>query len=419
MPDGRIVALRHTLHAHPELSGHETETKKRLMEFIKEHTGLGILDRGAWFCAYKIPEADAGGPESAAGPACGETREAESRMPGLAGGIAFRADFDALPVPETIDLPYASQNEGVSHKCGHDGHAAALCGLALALSEAEVRVPVWLIFQPAEETGEGGEACAEILNEKGVRRVFAFHNRSGYPEGAVVVSSSLTQCASRGLTVRFTGRTSHASEPENGRNPAAALAEMVRAAEELAGTMRAAGEPAETMRTAEKMVTRELAAGHDRLILCTVVDLSLGRKDFGVSPGEGEISFTLRADRDEDLSALEEDIRRHAEALAKEGGFAVSFEVHDPFPETRNDPECAALVRAAARRNGFRVFDMETPWRASEDFGWYLKACPGAMFYIGNGEHYPALHTPEYDFNDRILDTAVRMFVTLLEETEP
>ncbi len=375
MPDGRIVALRHTLHAHPELSGHETETKKRLMEFIKEHTGLGILDRGAWFCAYKMPEAR--GPESSA----------ES-----AGGIAFRADFDALPVPETIDLPYASQNEGVSHKCGHDGHAAALCGLALALSEAEVRVPVWLIFQPAEETGEGGEACAEILNEKGVRRVFAFHNRSGYPEGAVIVSSSLTQCASRGLTVRFTGRTSHASEPENGRNPAPALAEMVRAAEEL-------------------------VAGHDRLILCTVVDLSLGRKDFGVSPGEGEISFTLRADRDEDLSALEEGIRRRAEELAKEGGYAVSFEVHDPFPETRNDPESAALVRAAARRNGFRVIDMETPWRASEDFGWYLKACPGAMFYIGNGEHYPALHTPEYDFNDRILDTAVRMFVTLLEET--
>ena len=403
MPDGRITALRHELHAHPELSGQERETKRRLMEFIRENTCLEILDRGTWFCAYRAPvpaQAPRGGAPAAAGARTVGRAEPDGWDPAaeLRGGIAFRADFDALPVPETIPLPYASRNEGVSHKCGHDGHAAALCGLALALSEAEVRVPVWLIFQPAEETGEGGEACAAFLKEKGIGRVFAFHNRSGYPEGAVVVSDSLAQCASRGLTVRFTGRTSHASEPENGRNPASALAEMVRAAETAVCGLRAGKE------------------GNAGLVLCTVVDLTLGRKDFGVSPGEGEVSFTLRADRDEDLSRLETELRRRAEELAEEGGFEVSFEVHDPCPETRNDPESAALVRAAARRNGFRVIEMEAPWRASEDFGWYLKVCPGAMFYIGNGEHYPALHTPEYDFNDRILDTAVRMFTSLLDE---
>ena len=312
MPDGRITALRHELHAHPELSGQERETKRRLREFIRENTCLGILDRGSWFCACKAPPGE--GP-AVTGARTDGRAETEVREPAVEtrGGIAFRADFDALPVPETIALPYASRNEGVSHKCGHDGHAAALCGLALALSEAEVRVPVWLIFQPAEETGEGGEACAAFLKEKGIGRVFAFHNRSGYPEGAVVVSDSLTQCASRGLTVRFTGRTSHASEPENGRNPAPALAEMVRAADTAVCGLRAG------------------KAGNAGLVLCTVVDLTLGRKDFGVSPGEGEVSFTLRADRDEDLSRLEAELRRRAGELAEEGGFTVSFEVHDPF----------------------------------------------------------------------------------------
>ena len=85
--------------------------------------------------------------------------------------------------------------------------------------------------------------------------------------------------------------------------------------------------------------------------------------------------------------------------------------MHDYFPETRNDDACLTAVVEAAEEQGLTVIRMEQMWRASEDFGWYLKECPGAIFYIGSGEEHPPLHTAEYDFNDRILETAVDVLV--------
>ena len=122
--------------------------------------------------------------------------------------------MDALPIPETIDLPYGSQNEGVSHKCGHDGHCAALCGLALALDQMETTRDVYLIFQPGEEIGAGALVCRDLITEKGISEIYAFHNLGGYPEGSLVYREGLTQPASEGLRICLTGKTSHASAPE-------------------------------------------------------------------------------------------------------------------------------------------------------------------------------------------------------------
>ena len=107
----KITQLRHELHQHPELSMHEENTAAILQAFLAENTSLSLVEREGWFYAVKSKD---------------------SAFAGLPP-IAFRADMDALPIPETIDLPYASVNEGISHKCGHDGHCAALCGLALEL----------------------------------------------------------------------------------------------------------------------------------------------------------------------------------------------------------------------------------------------------------------------------------------------
>ena len=189
----KITDLRHKLHSHAELSLQESETKRILMDFISENTSLEVFDMGDWFYAFKDGQGD--------------------------NPIAFRADMDALPIPETIELDYSSQNEGVSHKCGHDGHSAALCGLALELDSMEGTRPVYLIFQHAEEIGVGGKVCSELLQEKDITEVYAFHNRSGYPEGSVVYRRGLAQPASEGLTIKLTGARSHASDPEQGRNP--------------------------------------------------------------------------------------------------------------------------------------------------------------------------------------------------------
>ena len=95
---------------------------------------------------------------------------------------------------------------------------------------------------------------------------------------------------------------------------------------------------------------------------------------------------------------------------------AGEHEIHDPFPETRNHDGALDRVLRAASGLQLPVTEMKDLWRASEDFGHYLKVCPGAMFYIGNGEDHPAVHTDRYDFNDKILSTAVDLF---LELTEP
>ena len=363
-----LVALRHRLHAAAELSLAENETMQILKSYLADHApSFRIVEREGWFYAVKE---------------C-----AEGELP----PIAFRADMDALPIEETIPLPYASRRAGVSHKCGHDGHCAALCGTAAAFEHLPLKRTVYLIFQMAEEIGMGGEVCASLIPESGICEVFAFHNLSGYPEGSLVYRRGLTQPASQGFTVRFAGKTSHASAPEEGRNPAEAVARLILEAGEAA---------------------REK---HEGMVLCTVTGVSVGTGDFGISPGDGALYLTLRAEIESEMYALERRIREAAVREAETAGLTVSFTASDVFPETRNSDEGLSRVLAAAARCQMPVMEMQTLWRASEDFGHYLKQCPGAMVYLGNGETWPALHTTSYDFNDKILPAAVKLFSTLAE----
>ena len=155
----KIISLRHLLHANPELSMQETNTRHFLINFLKKFTRLEIREYGHWFCAlYHAP--DPGAPM-----------------------IAFRADMDALPIPEgdTVPKDHASLHPGVSHKCGHDGHCAALAGFALEVWQRRPSVNVCFLFQHAEETGQGGRECAESLADAGCAAVYAVHNLSGYP----------------------------------------------------------------------------------------------------------------------------------------------------------------------------------------------------------------------------------------------
>lgn len=375
----KIKQLRHELHAHPELSMEERETKRRLMEFLRENTKLFIEDRGHYFYAY----------------ANGKNEKLEP--------VAFRADMDALPMEEKAGLPYGSKNPGVCHKCGHDGHCAVLCGLALEADRLGTDRPVYFIFQHGEEIGGGGEECAGLIREKGIRRVFAFHNMSGYPEGQVLVKSGVTQCTSKGLTIYMEGTPAHASQPEDGKNPAAALAKLALAIEAMAGGQQG-----------EENAAQEENSDFGGFVLATIVELAAGGRNFGIAASKGSVSVTLRADYERDLNRLEERIRETAQELAKRYGLALSFEEQDFFPETVNDPEAVSLVRRAAVSLKIPVRELSQPFRASEDFGYYLKQCPGAIFYIGNGEDHPQLHTAEYDFNDGILERAADLFFALL-----
>ena len=373
-----LISLRHELHRRAELSGAEHRTKELLMKFLRDHTEFDVKDRGAWFYAFR---------PAASSPAASSPKVLSSSAP----PIAFRADMDALPIPESCGLPSASEDPAVSHRCGHDGHSAALCGLALSLNGQMLPRDVYLIFQHAEETGEGGRVCASLLKESGISEIYAFHNLNGYPAGRVVLRRGQTQPASVGRTVSFTGAPAHASTPENGKSPARAAAELCLYIDEL------------------------LTRPHRGMLLATVVNLKVGTKDFGVAPGTGELSVTERAEYEDEMDGLDRALCEKARQLAARDGLTVSFSESDRFPATVNDDACIDRVsQAALAVTGAPPIEMMELWRASEDFGWYTKVCPGAIFYIGTGEDYPALHTEGYDFPDAILPAAVQMFRAIL-----
>ena len=384
-----ITQLRHELHCHPELSMNEIETSRIIKQFLRKYTHFQIAERGNWFYAVK-----------------------EGRNPSQK--IAFRADMDALPIREDAGLPYHSVNEGVSHKCGHDGHCAALCGLAMELDREDLAPSVYLIFQPGEETGQGAAICKELIRQEGISEIFAYHNLSGYPEKSIVYRRGLTQPASEGLRLVFRGKTSHASAPEDGSNPADVIAKVMLYAEETV-RQRTGRQNADEKSMDGQSVDRKGPDGQSTggLLLCTVTGVRLGSGDFGISPGEGELCLTLRAENEKNMKDLETEILACAGKLCIEAGIHLQNSLHDAFPETRNHEESLEKILQAAGDLQLQVIPMEKLWRASEDFGWYLKECHGAIVYVGNGEGHPALHTEEYDFKDSILETAVDLFCRL------
>ena len=361
----KIISLRHELHRHPNLSLCEGETIGLLQDFLRRNTAFEIFDRDGWFYAVR--------------------RGTSGKAP-----VAFRSELDALPMEEGIDLPYASVNPGAAHKCGHEGQMAALCGLALEAERQHLNRTVFLIFQPAEEIGAGAVRCKDLIREKGIGEIYAFHNFSGYPEKSIIFRRGLAQPASEGLMIRLQGRQSHASAPEEGINPSTAIAKLALYAQDLPD------EP------------------HAGMALCTIVGMKCGEGDFGISAGEGSVSFTLRAEDESVMKEMEIRLLNEAESLAAAEGLKMTYEIRDYFPETRNHEAALDKVLRAAETIGAETIEMRQLWRASEDFGHFLKECSGAIFYIGNGEHYPALHTLPYDFNDSILSTAVDMFTELI-----
>ncbi len=186
-----IKALRRELHQHPELSHQEKWTKARLIEFLKEHTSLEIVEHDVWFYAIHREE-------------------------GATENLAFRADIDALPIHESLDIPHCSTIPGVSHKCGHDGHAAAMCGLALEIEGVKTGKNIFLLFQHAEETGGGAIEAVGFIHENNIEEIFAYHNVPGFPLGQIIYKYGTSHYASRGMIIEMIGHPSHASTPEFG-----------------------------------------------------------------------------------------------------------------------------------------------------------------------------------------------------------
>ena len=359
--------LRHQLHEHPELSNHEKWTKQHLIDFIKKNTKLEVVDRGLWF--YAIYRA-------------GEDKK----------NIAFRADFDALPMDEYLDIPHGSKIEGMSHKCGHDGHSAALAGFALEIDQKGADKNVYFLFQHAEETGDGAAEAVVFIKENNIDEIYAFHNTSGYPFKSVVIKKGLTHFASKGMVIHMEGIPSHASLPEKGRNPSYAIANIINSIPGLTSSDNNRG-----------------------LVLCTIVQVDIGERAFGINASKGDLLLTIRAYYEEEMNKLQNNLEEIAREEADKYGLKVRFQYHDSFPETVNHDENVEKVRKVAMDKGHNLVEQRQAQRGSEDFGHFTKETKGAYFLLGNGEEYPSVHTNEYDFRDQLIEIASEIYMGLLE----
>lgn len=361
-----LIRLRHELHRQPELSGEEVNTAATIADFLRAHgvsevkTGvggngvLGIIDSGN------------------SGPT-----------------VLFRCELDGLPIhDDNTDLAYSSTVNGKGHKCGHDGHMAILCGLALSFEERPLkRGKAILLFQPAEETGQGAEAVLSDEKFQEIRpdHVFALHNVPGHQRHHILVRDGHFAAASRGFIIRLKGRTSHAAEPDKGLSPGQAMAELVQKLQLLP----------------EKIKDKE------GLVLLTLVHAKLGEPAFGISPGEAVVMATLRTHSDTDIEKLSDAATQLASEVAERYGLAHSTSFSEIFPACDNRE--TQIVRVAAAKQDLQVEEMAEPFRWSEDFGHFLQHYPGALFGLGAGRQHPVLHDGLYDFPDEIISTGVGM----------
>lgn len=363
-----LIELRHILHAHPELSGQEVLTNKILNEWVKLTRPDLIIEKiGGYGLAavYRGPQ------------------------PGKR--ILIRGDIDALHIPEPNDLPYRSQNQGISHKCGHDGHATILCGLAQWLGEQRPdQGEVVLLFQPAEETGQGAKAILEdpLFEQIKPDVAYGLHNLPGFEKGQVMVREGCFAAASFGLKLTFDGRTAHASQPETGHSPSELLAQLIHQLEKK----------------------RELLKEVKPLTTFVITHAILGEETFGVAPGHAEIWLTLRSYDDRNLELMANQIIELCRSKAKDYLFDFNFSEHEAFAATNSDPNCVRVIEHAAQNLELKLGHLAEPFRWSEDFGRFGAVCPIGFFGLGSGTDQPALHNPEFDFPDDILETGMTMF---------
>ena len=316
-------------------------------------------------------------------------------FPGAGKTITIRCELDALPIEETNPFCHRSKTKGVSHKCGHDGHMAIVSGLLGWLETQPFDSgKIILLFQPAEENGQGAHRVLQDDRFRALQtdHVFALHNIPGEPLHSVLVMTHGFSAEVQSFVVRLKGRESHASEPENGINPALGISDIIRALSTLNVTDPAAG----------------------NFALLTPVHMQMGQKSYGISPSDGELHYTIRTWTSDEMAALSAQIASHIRAICQKYGLQYDLEWFEYFPASANDPACNAYIEKAARENHLPCVERPYPFRFGEDFGWYSKAYKTGMFGLGAGTETPALHRADYDFPDALIETGVCMFKAII-----
>tara|TARA_R110002050_G_scaffold166433_1_gene297000 strand:- start:1049 stop:2209 length:1161 start_codon:yes stop_codon:yes gene_type:complete len=367
-----LVHFRQDIHANPELAYEEHRTAAKVIE---ELTKLGVNIHS-----------EIGGTGIVASLKVGTSPRT----------IGLRADMDALPIQEQTGLSYASCHAGIFHGCGHDGHLTMLLGAVQYLSQTrQFDGTVHFIFQPAEE----GEAGAKAMIDDGLfsrfpcDRIFALHNWPDLPAGTVSTKSGPIMAAADKFEIIVEGKGGHAAMPH--KTPDAILA-----ASELVSQL-------------NTLVARRINPTATAVLSVTQIE---GGNSHNVLPDKVKVIGTVRTFDPDVQDTIESSLRRVVEGVALSSDTSININYIRYYPATINNAEAAKDALAIASKVA-TVEEALQPAFTSEDFGFMLQACEGAYIWLGQGteNNEVPLHHPNYDFNDEIITTGIRLHVGLVE----
>ena len=389
--EGKVIEWRRHFHQYPELSNREFKTAERIAEHLKSldievqtgiaHTGVvGILRGG---------------------------------KPGPVVGL--RADMDALPVTERVDVPFASKETsmyndeevGVMHACGHDSHMAILMGVAEILTSMkdELAGTIKFIFQPAEEGAPvGEEGGARLMVEEGVLKnpdvdvVFGLHIWATANAGTIGFRPGGIMASADEFFITVKGQQSHGSQPWNSIDPIVASAQIINGLQTI--------------------VSREMELTNEGAVV-TIGKITGGVRS-NIIPEEVEMVGTIRALDVEMRSQIHSSVERITTNIAEAMGAQAEVRFGLGYPITYNDPELTASVvqvlEASAGKENVRLINAVT---GAEDFSYYANEVPGFFFFLGGKPHNQPLeetaahHTPDFFLDESSFKVGVRALTNL------
>ncbi len=374
--ESKVIDWRRHIHQNPELSNREFKTAEKVAKHLKS---LGIEV---------------------------QTKVAHTGVVGILKGgkpgkvVALRADMDALPVTERVDLPFASkaiseyagQKVGVMHACGHDTHVAILMGVAEVLSQVKDEIPgtVKFIFQPAEEGApEGEEGGAELMMKEGVLKspdvdaIFGLHISSHTPVGTIGYRHGGIMASVDDFRIRVNGKQTHGSAPWNGVDPIVISAQIIN--------------------SLQTIVSRQLQLTKEAGVV-TIGSIHGGVRS-NIIPEQVELIGTIRALDAEMRNQIHKKIRQIATGVAESMGATAEVQIpmSAQYPITYNTPELVdqmlpSMIKKAGKENVVSI-DAIT---GAEDFSFFAQEVPGFYFFLGGRsksvapKDAPAHHTPDF-----------------------
>jgi amidohydrolase len=349
-----LIALRRELHRFPELSWREKETAQRIEKALRH---FGVID--------VEHVADTG---------------LIARIPGTGGGAvtAVRGDIDALPIEEATGLPYASERKGVMHACGHDIHATWAAGAAVLLAQKPAAGDVLVVFQPAEEVGEGARAILASGALDDVKAIFGGHVDRRFEVGEVVADAGPLAASADTFEIVLTGRGAHGARPHESADPIVGAAAVVTALQTI--------------------VSRRLSPAVPGVV--TVGTIRAGTAP-NIIPESATLTGTVRATDPETRALLNGEVERLAREVSGAYRLRAEVKINQGTPPLVNPADAAAWAREAAVKvlGDTKVVPLGTTNMGGEDFAVYLERIPGAFMRIGarepGGERHAA-HSPRF-----------------------